>query len=117
MVHRRPHQTDQKGVAGVMIRRSVFLHPLLQLHFDVQTQLARRRDRLAHMVRLHGTRRQQGIGTFGQGVANIVLQLPGLVAAKGETGAVIAFDPEFNTQVGTQVVEPFQGRGLMGQIN
>ncbi len=46
------------------------------------------------MIRLHGTRSQQSIGAFGDGVPDIKFQLTRFIATHGKPGAVIAFGPD-----------------------
>ena len=94
--------------SGAVFKDRVALHP----------QTCAERGRLADMVRLRGTLRDDHVGLSGQRLAHQELQLAGLVAAGGHPGAIVPLDPKPGPAQGIgQAIHRFQGRRQMGQPN
>ncbi|MCY1410506.1 hypothetical protein D9M71_258760 [compost metagenome] len=68
------------------------------------------------MVRLQRPRRDQGVGTLGQGIGGQVFEFAQLVAAHRQRRQVIALDVQVAAQPGRQAFEFFQGGGLTEQV-
>ncbi len=72
-------------------------HPALEQRLALQAMFAGRRGGLTDVIRLHGAVGDQRVGALPQRVADQKFELPGLVAAGRETGAVVALDEEAGT--------------------
>jgi len=57
----------------------------------------------ACIIGLHGAGYQDRIGLVAHGRTKIIFQLPHLVAAETETGAIVAFDMQVQTECFTEI--------------
>ena len=103
--------------------RTLSIGALLQDHLARQAESGGRGGGLPHVVGLHRALGDQGVGLIGECVAQQIFELPGLVAAAGEAGAVVALDPQVRAasrrrrqRVG-QCGEGLQRRGEMGEAD
>ena len=94
VIYRRAQQSVQQHIARHVIGVVHVRHPLFKLHMTLQTELRRCGRRQANKIRLYGTGNEYGVGITRHGFTEVVLQLANLVAAKGESSAIIAFYPE-----------------------
>ena len=77
---------------------------------NVHAQLAGPGRRHAHEVGLHRAGDQDCVCVLGSGLAQIELELPGLVAAKGQSGAVVALYIQLAAQIRGEVGHWLQRR-------
>jgi len=50
-------------------------------------------------------------------LANVEIQLPGLVATKREAGAIVALDPYIGTEFSADIIHQFQRRRCMPEVD
>ena len=111
-------QVVEKDVAAVVVLRTGVLDPTFQDNLTLKTQFGRRRRRLTGVIGLYGALGDDRVGTLFQGLPHKEFQLARLVAAGGETGAVVALDEEPRTiQKLGQVVHGFQGRRAVAETD
>src|SRR5262245_24990425 len=83
---------------------------------NIEAGLRASRRRLAAIVALHASPPHDDVGLLAEGVSNQELVVPGLVAAKGETRAVIALDENPRSAEGPgESLGVLQGRGIMAE--
>ena len=83
----------EKNVPGTPIRLIHTFDTLFKLDLAAHTKLGRRSGSGSDVVRLHGTGNQDGVGTSGQSISKVELELPCLVASHPQTCAIVALDP------------------------
>ena len=91
------HSVEQQ-VAGGAVERAHAVHPILELDVGLHPEPPRSRGGDAHQVRLNRAGDQHRIGAACLSLAEVELELPHLVAAERETGAVVALDPEIDAE-------------------
>ena len=114
--HRAEHPIEQ-DIAGDVVTLAIAGHALLQQRLAAQAVAAGGRSGLAHVVRLHRAMGDQHVRTSLQRVADQKFQLPRLVAAGGEAGAVVPLDVEIGAaeQPG-EIGHRLERGGQMGEM-
>ena len=93
-------------------------HPVLQLDVAPQPQLRGSSGHGAYIVGLHGSGDENRGGLLGDGVPQIELELASLVAAHGETGAVVPLHEQRGTsQELGEAGQRLQRCGAMGEFD
>ena len=107
----------QKDVARFLVGRIASGHPALQQDMAFHPHPAGRRRRLADVVGLHRPLGDQHVRLFLHRLADQKFQLAGLVAARGQAGAVVALDEQ--PRAAEQFAQPGHGldrRRLVAQM-
>ncbi|MNY07729.1 hypothetical protein D3C86_1405460 [compost metagenome] len=109
-------QVEQQAVAVAGVIAVASAERIFQKGYAAQPQLCGNGGCLAHVVRLQRARRDQGVGTLGQGIGGQVFEFAQLVAAHRQRRQVVALDVQVAAQPGRQAFEFFQGGGLTEQV-
>jgi hypothetical protein len=112
-----PHDAREQDVADLVVARIVPVDPAFLDEPDLEAELGADRGHLARVVGLVAADRHERVRTGGEHVRHDVLQLPGLVAAVGQTAvAVLPLGPDLGAaQMGGEPVEPVDGAGPEGE--
>ena len=114
----RAVQMVQKHIAGMLVIRVAVAGAVFQNDVAFHAHLGGDGSGLARVVGLRGTLRDQRVGTVLHRVCDQVFELAGLVAARGQAGAVVALDPQLRpAQGGCQAVHGLQGGRAMGDAD
>ena len=102
-VQRGAQHSVEQQVAGGAVSLAAVRDSIFELDVDCHSHFVRGRGGDAHQVQLHRGGHQNGIGAARQGLAEVEFELAYLVAAEDEPGAVVALDPEIDTEHRTEV--------------
>ncbi len=97
VVQIRAEHAIEQDIAGREVQLAWLLYPVLEQHFTAHAQLRGGRRCLAYVVRLHGTDRDDRVRALLQRFAHRKLELARLVAARCESRAIVALDPDLGS--------------------
>jgi len=88
------HHVAQERVSDMPLLAPLRRDPVVVQEHASEAHSRSRGSRLAGLIGLHCSNRDEGVSTLLDGIGDDELELAGLVAAAGEAGEVVALDPD-----------------------